>query len=89
VNGPDPVADRWPRWPGSHVGPASIGPGQAPGGVVVHVYQADGTLITVRYLTPDTDLGADADDAVAGLPRSPPGTPVLLVIYDGDSGVRQ
>jgi hypothetical protein len=56
--------------------------------LVVHVYDEAGVLLTTRYLTPGMDLEADADEAVAGLPPSPPGSPVLLVIYDGDTGER-
>ena len=84
ANDPPPI----PRWPGPHVGPPRVDPGLAPGGWVVHVYEADGTLITARHLTPGMDLEADASAAVAMLPGSPAGTPVLLVMFDGDTGER-
>lgn len=70
-------------------GPASIPAGEAPEGVVVHVYDLAGVLVTTSHLTPDTDIdvaaecaAVQADTVVAA------GEPVVMVAYDGDTGQR-
>lgn len=67
-------------------GPASISPGEAPDGLVVHAYSLpDESLIFVRRLTPDCDVEAAAE---GDADRETPHRAVWLVFYDGDSGER-
>ncbi len=70
-------------------GPPSIPNGTAPGGVVIHVYDTAGVLLTASFLTPGDDVDADAERAgrqVDALRRAD--IPVVLVAYDGDTGER-
>jgi len=70
-------------------GPASIKPGAAPGGVVIHVYGPGDVLLLTSYLAPNADVmdvaGRDRDK-VDQLTAA--GVPVVLVAFDGDSGSR-
>jgi hypothetical protein len=79
------------EWPADapRLGPPSIPPGQAPGGVVLHVYDLAGTCVLVRPLvesTTDTDVDADAQTARAWMADHPGA--LVVVVYDGDTGER-
>lgn len=72
-------------------GPARIEPNQAPGGLVIHVYAVDRyagrcILIVERRLRNYADAlehaAADADAVFNA------GEECVLVIYDGDTGIR-
>jgi hypothetical protein len=72
-------------------GPASIEPGAAPGGVVIHVYAVPSARLLIEsHATTLADAayraGLDADDVTAQLRADDAG--VCLVAYDGDTGAR-
>lgn len=72
-------------------GPASIAPGGAPGGVVVHVYGLpSGALLTVSAITTAHDAQAIGEaDGDRAIELADPGDDALyLVAYDGDTGER-
>lgn len=71
-------------------GPDRLAPRVAPGGLVLHVYDADGRLLLARALGPDSNAAdaaaEDADRAVAILNDHSP--LMIVVVYDGDTGER-
>ena len=74
-----------------HPGPATIGPGCNPGGVVIHIYGAPSAkLLTISHVgilsSAAWQAGLDHDKAQARLPKSDVG--FCLVAFDGDTGER-
>lgn len=74
-------------------GPSRIRSGARPGGVVIHVWEvapgAAGHLLVVQHISPSDDVEAIAERAVLVTDSiSLPGTAIVLVAYDGDSGER-
>jgi hypothetical protein len=71
-------------------GPDHIGPGGAPGGLVVHVYDTrTAELVTFGPVALSGDADAIAADHAAEVRHLvPDDVPVCLVFYDGDSGRR-
>jgi hypothetical protein len=73
-------------------GPARLPPAQAPGGVILRVYNRRGTMLVDRPLRPGEawqgtcDLAKD--DAIATLESGAGPGDICLVAYDGDTGVR-
>jgi hypothetical protein len=72
-------------------GPENIEPGQAPGGVVLRVYDFSGELLRERMLLVPADtlrLTHQAWDQIQALPRRSRRRGALVVVYDGDTGQR-
>lgn len=71
-------------------GPAHIGPGACPGGLVVHIYDTrDASLVSfhpIDCLAYSDAIAADHAHQLAEL--VPADVPVCLVFYDGDTGQR-
>jgi hypothetical protein len=74
-------------------GPARLAAGLSPGGWVIHVYSGwDGRLLTSDVLRPADALTMRlhaermGDDAAAA--ARDPAEPLVLVHYDGDTGMR-
>lgn len=65
-------------------GPTHIDPGEAPGGLVFHLYNETGRLLAVDAVLPP---GRRPSQAVTVAADTAPG-PVVLVAYDGDTGRR-
>lgn len=73
------------RRPGPERLPAHV----VPGGVVLHVYDARGTRLLARTLTADDDpAAAGVLDAEAVTALAVAFGPVVLVVFDGDTGER-
>jgi hypothetical protein len=71
-------------------GPDRIGPGAAPGGLVVHIYDTrDASLVTFAPIALSGDADAIAADHAHDVGKLlPPGVDVCVVFYDGDTGQR-
>jgi hypothetical protein len=73
-------------------GPERLAPAVAPGGVVLHVYDARGTRLLARTLTPTDEpelLGALDAERIGDLMRAAQRDgPLVLVVFDGDTGER-
>jgi hypothetical protein len=63
-------------------GPDAIAPGLAPGGLVFHAYDLAGGYLNSHAVT--TAPSGDADV----MSVDPDAGPVVLVVYDGDTGIR-
>jgi hypothetical protein len=63
-------------------GPDAIAPGLAPGGVVFHTYDLAG-----RYLDSQAVTTAPTGEGDV-MSVDPDAGPVVLVVYDGDTGIR-
>ena len=68
-------------------GPSSIPPVQAPGGLVVHIYDRQGVRLCERKLRPGDPIEELVQADVAETIRQTTG-PVAIVCYDGDNGAR-
>lgn len=84
------MADAAPGRAVIYPGPASILPGMAPGGVVIHGYSVPGErLLFVQAIPADGSVDV-SDAALRGAEQAlcdpEPGT--CLVAYDGDTGAR-
>ncbi len=68
-----------------HPGPKKIDKGEAPGGIVIHVYDMKGERLIRRALESleDTDTAEDDAAFVAGMTWG-----CVVVAYDGDTGRR-
>jgi hypothetical protein len=69
------------------VGPPSIRPNSAPDGFVLHVYDHDGKLLGEERVAPGGEEPARQSSAEILLGVDPD-DPIVLVLYDGDSGRR-
>lgn len=69
-------------------GPITIPAGEAPGGVVFHVYDGAGTLLAVDQVGPGDDVQAHAERAADVTNLEHDVDVVVLVAYDGDTGAR-
>lgn len=70
-------------------GPETIDAGQAPDGVVLRFYDvADGNLIVEQRIYVPSDLFSLADQARDQLDRRARPGPIVLAVYDGDTGQR-
>lgn len=73
-------------------GPERLAAHVAPGGVVLHVYDARGTRLLSRALTPTDEpelLGALDAERIGDLMRAALlDGPLVVVVFDGDSGER-
>jgi hypothetical protein len=67
-------------------GPDTIDAGLSPGGLVLRVYDLAETVIVEQLLTPTVDLDALADLAADEVIRR--AGPVVVAVYDGDTGQR-
>lgn len=75
----------------SRLGPESIEPGSAPGGLVFRAYDQTGRLVLERAI-PGIVQPGDVESLAVGDARftrdAIPGNLVSLVTYDGDTGAR-
>lgn len=70
-------------------GPVRLLPGIVPGGIVVHTYNSTGQRLTESRIDATTPIAADAvAAAVQAKLNTREGEPVVIVVYDGDTGER-
>ena len=69
-------------------GPSRIARDVMPGGVVLHVYDRTGKLLTESRMGPGIDVAAEGERAAGHMLVLYDVDTVCLVAYDGDSGDR-